>query len=55
MFPFLGMRGAQKNMAKINAAIEKLNRNQLTIEDILDEEDLTNELRSLTYSQLMNM
>ncbi len=55
MFPFLGMRSSIKNVSKINQALEKMNKKTLTIEDILDEEDLVNELRSLTFTQLMNL
>jgi hypothetical protein len=55
MFPFLGFRSVQKNIAKINQAVDKMHKNELRVEDILDDEDLVNELKSLTYTQLMSL
>lgn len=55
MFPFFGFRNLQKNQVATSKAMEKLNKGELTVEDVLDEEDLVNEMRSYTYSQLMNL
>jgi hypothetical protein len=55
MFPFLGFRNVQKNLSKINNAVDKMHKNELKIEDILDDEDLVNDLKSLTYTQLMSL
>ena len=55
MFPFMGLRQSRFNQATVYKAIDKLNKNQLKVEDILEEDDLINELKSFTYSQLMNL
>ncbi len=55
MFPFFGFRNLQKSSLHTKSAIEKMNRGQLTVEDLLDEEDLVNDLRSYTFSQLMTL
>ena len=54
MFPFFGFRNMYKNQATLTKAIEKMNKCELEVEDILDEEYLVNEMRVYTYSQLMN-
>jgi hypothetical protein len=56
MFPFFSsMRPQRSNQAAVNRALEKYNRRELTVEDILDEDDLVLELKSYSYSQLMNL
>ena len=55
MFSFIGFRNLQKNQASISKAIEKMNKGELTVENILDENELVNEMRSYTYSQIMNL
>lgn len=55
MFPFFGFRNFQKNTGNVTKAIEKMNKNELTIENVLDEEELVTELKSYTFSQLMNL
>ncbi len=53
MFPFFGFRNFQKNTGTVTKAIEKMNKNELSIENVLDEEELVVELKSYTFSQLM--
>lgn len=56
MFPFFGFRQTQRmNQVSVSRAMEKFNNNTLTVEDILDDEDLISEMKSYTYSQLMNL
>ncbi len=55
MFPFFGFRNLQKSTVSVSKAIEKMNKNELTVEDLLDDDDLVSSLRSYTYSQLMNL
>lgn len=56
MFPFHGMRQMiRTTQMSLNKALDKMNRNLLTVEDILDEDDLVAEMKSYTYSQLMNL
>jgi hypothetical protein len=55
MFPFYGLRNIHRSQANTTKAIEKMNKGELKIENVLDEEELVNEMRSYTYSQLMNL
>jgi hypothetical protein len=55
MFHFFGFRNSQRNQANASKALERMNKGQLTVEDVLNEDELINELRSFTYSQLMNL
>jgi hypothetical protein len=55
MFPFIGLRQSRFNQATIYKALDKMNKNELKVEDILLEDDLVTELKSYTYSQLMNL
>lgn len=55
MFPFIGLRQSRFNQATVQKALEKLDTNELKVEDILEDDDLVSELRSYTYSQLMNL
>lgn len=43
------------NHSTLAKAIEKLNKNTLDIEDILDEEDLIQEMKGTNASQLLDM
>ena len=55
MFNFFGYRNMYKNNAQtISRAAEKMKNNLLLIEDILDEEDLVNDLKSPSFSQLIS-
>lgn len=48
-----GMRNYRRvNQQLINRALERIERNELTVEDILDEEEFVLDLKSTTYSQL---
>lgn len=44
----------KNNAQTISRAVEKMKNNQLTIEDILDEEDLVNDLKSPSFSQIIS-
>ena len=44
MFPFLNMR--LKTTQVINSYIEKMNKNELTLEELLDEDDLVQDVKS---------
>ena len=55
MFAFIGLLNIQKKKTSISRAVEKMNKAELTVEDILDESELVNEMRSYTYSQIMNL
>ena len=43
------------NQQIINKALEKVDKGELTIEDILDEEEYVFDLKSSSYSQLSNL
>jgi len=55
MFPFMGLRNSRLSQVIISKSLDKMNKNQLKVEDILVENDLIFELKSYTYSQLMNL
>jgi hypothetical protein len=55
MFPFFGLRNIHRSQANTSKAIEKMSKGELKIEDVLDQEELINEMKSYTYSQLMNL
>ncbi len=44
----------RNNGQVISKAVEKMKNNQLLIEDVLDEEDLVNDLKSPSFSQLIS-
>ncbi len=44
----------KNNAQTISKAAEKMKNNQLLIEDVLDEEDLVNDLKSPSFSQLIS-
>lgn len=52
MFPFSYYR---TNYTLIANAVEKMEKNELTIEDILDEDDLVYEIKSNPQSLLINL
>ncbi len=52
MFPYSFYRN---NFATINRAIQKLEKNELTLEDILDEDDLVSEVKTNPQSQLASL
>lgn len=41
-----------KNSANVSKAVEKIKNNTLTVEEVLDEEDFVNDLKSPSFSQL---
>ena len=53
MFPGYSRQFYRPNQQAISRALEKSKRNELTAEDILDEEDLVNDLKSQSFSQLI--
>jgi len=44
----------KNNAQAISKATEKMKNNELTVEDVLDEEDLVNDLKSPSFSQLIS-
>ena len=52
MFPFSYYR---TNYTLIAEAVEKMEKNQLTLEDILDEDDLVCEIKSNPQCVLVNL
>lgn len=52
MFPYSFYRN---NFALISKAIEKLEKNELRIEDILDEDDLVLEVKTNPQTQLASL
>lgn len=43
------------NQSILSKAVDKMSRNTLDIEDILDEEDLIQEMKGSAFSQIMNL
>jgi hypothetical protein len=54
MFPGYSRQFYRPNQQAISRALEKSKKNELTVEDILDEEDLVNDLKSQSFSQLIS-
>jgi hypothetical protein len=55
MFPnYMNRTYYRPNQQLIRSAMEKFNKNELTVEFILDEEDLVNDLRSQSFSQIVS-
>ncbi len=52
MFPFGFYRN---NFATVSRAIQKLEKNELTLEEILDEDDLVMEVKTNPQTQLANL
>ena len=55
MLPFLNMRLYGRNNLNLNKHIEKMKNNQLTIENILEEDDIIQDLKLNTNSQFLSM
>lgn len=54
MFPGYSRQFYRPNQQAISRALEKNRKNELAVEDILDEEDLVNDLKSQSFSQLIS-
>jgi len=52
MFPFSFYRN---NFVAVNKAVQKLEKNELTLEDILDEDDLVSDIKTNPQSQLASL
>lgn len=52
MFPYSFYRN---NFAAVNRAIQKLEKNELTLEEILDEDDLVLEVKTNPQTQLAKL
>ena len=55
MLPFLNMRLYGRNNLNLSKHIEKMKNNQLTIENILEEDDIIQDLKLNTNSQFISM
>ena len=55
MLPFLNMRLYGRNNLNLSKHIEKMKNNQLTIENILEEDDIIQDLKLNTNSQFLSM
>ena len=54
MFPGYSRQLYRPNQQTISKALDKWRKNELKVEDILDEEDLVNDLKSQSFSQLIS-
>ena len=52
MYHFTYMRSKAQNSLNVLKAVEKLQKNELTAEELLDDEELTNDLKNQSFSQL---
>ena len=55
MLPFLNMRLYRGNNLNLSKHIEKMKNNQLTIENVLEEDDIIQDLKTNANSQFISM
>ena len=55
MLPFLNMRLYRANFTNLSAHIEKMKKGELTIENILEEDDIIQDLKSNPNSQFLSL
>ena len=55
MLPFLNMRLYRANFSNLSAHIEKMKKGELTLDNILEEDDIINDLKSNPNSQFLSL